>query len=164
MKERLSELKYWLVSNTGKLSRTSKRNKNMMVFLGILLIVLDANVKITFGSVSFAGLGIGIDPPQVIPIGVALSLLLLYKLIAFWVSVFLEVGTSIDKQMHIATMEYDPSIYHEDREPHDMSELIKSEAYKVTTKWTFLKVIWEVIIPNTIAIFALCYFLARFFD
>ena len=163
MKGRLVNFTYWLISNTTELGDITKKHKNYMMLFGIFLLVLDANVKVTLGSASFAGLGIGIAPPQTFPIGLALFILLLYRTVAFWVSILLDVGTNMEKAIHIATMEFDPGIYAEEQTFDNTDQLIKSEANKIITKWTFLKVAWEIFVPNIVAISALLHFLIEYF-
>jgi len=128
------------------------------------MLLVDPSVKVTFGKASLAGLGISVDPPQTIYIGAFLLVLLVYRLIAFWASVLLESGTDSSRATRKALLEFDPSYEAEEHRPHDMEQLIKSESGEIIYKWSVRQILWEFLLPNLLAMFALVIYLVGYLE
>lgn len=151
----LEHLKYKLHLHIGKLSDYSLKHRSAILVLSVLMLLIDPNVKVTFDKASVAGLGISVDPAQTIYIGVFLLALLIYRLIAFWASVLLESGTDLNRATRKALIEFDPAWEAEERKPHDMDQLIKSESGEIVYKWSIRQILWEFLLPNALALVAL---------
>ena len=156
----LIEFKKWMHLHIGKLSDTSLKHRGSILLLSTLILFIDPAVKLTFGKASLAGLGISVDPVQVIPVGLFLWVLLIYRLTAFWVSVLLESGTDpkMAAQKALSVQNYP----YEQNEPEvTMPRLLDSESKGILNKWTIRQMLWELVPPNLLALVALIVYLAR---
>ncbi len=148
----LDNFKYKLHLHIGKLGDASLKHRSAILFLSVLMLLIDPNVKVTFGKASLAGLGISVDPPQTIYVGVFLLVLLVYRLVAFWASVLLESGTDSSRATRKAILEFDPAWEAEEHRPHDMDQLIKNESGGIVYKWGVRQILWEFVFPNILAL------------
>jgi hypothetical protein len=158
--------RYKLHLNIGKLGEVSLKHRSVILFLSVLMLLVDPDLKITFGNASVAGLGISVDPPQAIFLGVFLLALLIYKLIVFWISVFIEHGTDPKRAGRKALLKFDPSYEAEEENHHDMGQIIRNEKGEIIYKWSVRQILWEFIFPNVLAFggivtYAIKYFLLK---
>lgn len=153
---------YRLHLHIGKLSEASLKHRSTILLLSILISLIDPSVTISFGSASLAGLGISVNPPQELSVGALLLALLIYRLIAFWVSVLLESGTDSKRVTRKALLDFEPAWEAEEYRPGDIGQLISQESEKVIHRWSVRQLIWELVIPNLIAIIALTVFITKF--
>ena len=158
----LSHYLYKLHLHIGKLGEHSLKHRSAILLLSVLLLFIHPNVEITFGSASLAGLGISVNPPQKLSIGLFLLILLLYRLIAFWASVLLESGTDQNRAKRKALLEFDPAWEAEEHRPSDMEQLIRRESNKKICKWSVRQIIWEFVIPNLLAFVALAVYIVKY--
>lgn len=159
----LSNLKYTLDLHVGKLGEASVKHRSAVLMLSVLMLFISPSVKVTFGSASVAGLGISIDPPQTIFLGIFLFALLIYRLAAFWAAVLLESGTDSSRATRKAQLEFEPSLGEEQNRAHDMGALIQSESRKTVYKWSVRQILWEFVFPNILAAIALTKYLLEYF-
>lgn len=134
------------------------------MLVSVFMLFVDPNVKITFGSASFAGLGISVNPPQTLPLGIFLLALLIYRLIAFWASVLIESGTDASRAKRKALLAYDPGWEVDEHRPDDMEQLIKEESGGIVYRWSVRQLIWDFLIPNLLAVIALCVYFIKYFE
>ena len=153
---------YKLHLNIGKLGESSLKHRGAILVLSVVILFVDPNVRITFGEASLAGLGISVEPPQSFPIGFFLFALLIYRLIAFWVSVLLESGTDSNRARRKALIDFDPGWEADEQRPGNMDDLIRHESGNIIYKWTVRQILWEFVIPNIIAFFAIIIFTIKY--
>jgi len=158
----LDNLKYKLHLHIGKLGDVSLKHRSVILFLSVLMLLIDPNVKVTFGKASVAGLGISVDPPQTIYIGFFLLALLVYRLIAFWASVLLENGTDSNRARRKAALQFDPAWEAEQDNPHDLDQIIKNESGSIVYKWSVRQILWEFVLPNVLALATLIVYLTGY--
>ena len=159
-------IQYWkhkLHLHIGKLGEASLKHRSSILLLSVLIIFVEPNLKIIFGKASVAGLGISVDPPQTIHLGLFLLLLLIYKLITFWLSVFIEHGTDPTRAGRKALLDFEPSSETEEHRPHDMDKLIKRESDDIVYKWSVRQIVWEFIFPNLLAVAGIATYLIKYF-
>lgn len=157
-----SDYFYKLHLNIGKLSESSLKHRSAILMLSVLMLFIEPNVAIIFGSASVAGLGISVNPPQEIPVGLFLLTLLLYRLIAFWALVLTESGTDSSRAERKALLEFDPSWEAEETRTHDLDQLIRQESGKTIYKWSIRQLVWEFVIPNLLAFIALVVYVVKY--
>ncbi|EJB8535479.1 TPA: hypothetical protein I7264_25880 [Vibrio parahaemolyticus] len=155
-------IKYKLHLNIGKLNEVSMKHRSAILLISVLIYFVDPNVKITFGNASLAGLGISVEPAQTVYLGYFLLALLIYRLIAFWVSVLLESGTDRNRAIRKAQIDFEPAWEAEENRPHDMEQLIRQESEKITYKWNVRQILWEFVFPNIIALVAVITFFVQY--
>lgn len=153
------EIKNTLYLNIGKLSDASHKHRGAILMVAVIMLFIDPEVKVTFGSASLAGLGISVTPAQEISLGLLLFAILVYKLIAFWVSVLLESGTDSARAERKALMELDPGWDAEQHDPTDFSRLIRNHKQEIIYKWTVRQILWEFVFPNLVGVVALSHYL-----
>lgn len=100
-----------------------------MLFTSTLMLFLDPKVSLTIGILSAAGVGIAVEPSQVIPVAFALFLALGYFTLAFWLSTLTESGTNVEIAHAISALDLDPS-YDVDMPPQSVEEHVKQNARK----------------------------------
>jgi len=147
------------------ISEVSRRHRKSVLFTSICLIVLDQSVELTLGKASLGGLGIGISPEQVIPIYKVLLLVLTYFCITFWVSISIETGLDIDRVKKNLIKNDKDTIYIDcdsENNVKDSSD-IHVAAEEVVSKWEFRKILWEIVMPTTLAFVALIKHLFLYF-
>ena len=148
-------LKYFLYQHVGALNDAALKHRGAILLISALMLFIEPGAKATFGKVAVAGLGISIDPEQDIYIGVFLFVLLVYRLVAFWMSVLIESGTDQGRAERKALLEYDPSWFADEPAPHTTEQLIKDEAEHTVYKWNVRQILWEFMFPNFLAAVAL---------
>lgn len=153
---------YKLHLHIGDLSDTSSKHRSAILLLSVLVMFVAPDVKLTFGTASLAGLGISVSPPQEIAIGHFLLALLTYRFIAFWVLVLLESGTDISRAERKALLAFDPAWGAEEEQSGDKEQLIRLESRDMVYKWKVRQIVWEIIVPNVIALSALAIYITRF--
>ncbi|EHU4978445.1 hypothetical protein [Vibrio vulnificus] len=145
----------------GKLGEVSLKHRSHTLVLSVIVMLVDPNINITFGSASLAGLGISVEPKQTFDVGFILSCLLLYRLVALWASALLANGTSYEAAKERAYNELDPARH--DDEP-GVGNLVQ-EASKLSRKsvytWNKFQVFWELTLPTVLAIVAFITFSVR---
>ncbi|WP_444901337.1 hypothetical protein ACJJIG_17350 [Microbulbifer sp. SSSA007] len=158
------DLKYKLHLHIGKLGDVSLKHRSSVLLLSVLMFLVDPTMQVTLGKASVAGLGISVDPPQTIHIGIFLLILLLYRLVAFWVSVLLESGTDESRATRKALLDFDPAWEAEKyrHRPGDMEQLIKNESGAIVYKWSVRQILWEFVLPNVLALTALVKYVAGY--
>lgn len=154
-------LRYWLYRHIGELSDVSLKHRSAVILLSVLLLFLDHDVAITFGSASLAGLGISVTPPQTIPVGTFLLLLLIYRFFAFVASISIESGVNPDLAGKKARYQFDPAYDAEERSSHDMDQIVRYDSNEITYKWRGRQILWEVIFPCFLAAMSIGLFLFR---
>ena len=145
----------------GKLSEKALKHRSAILLLSVLIFVVDPKVKITFSKASAAGLGISVDPPQTFYIGFFLFFLLFYRLVAIWVVVFLERGTDEKVARRKAINEIEPWHDGEKPDPQNNEQLIEIRSGSILREWDKKQLLWELLLPSLIAIFALITFLVK---
>lgn len=159
-------INYWirkLYRNVGKLTDASLKYRGSILLLSVLVIFIDPDVKITFGSASLAGLGISISPPQEFSIGLFLVALLAYRWIAFLATALFESGTDIERTEKNVLLKFEPAWEAEERNPGDMDQLVRMESDRSVYKWEKYQLIWEFLLPNAIAVIAFSVYAIKFF-
>lgn len=162
LKYNWSRAKYWLYRNIGELDERALKNRSAILFLSFLLFFLDPGVEVVFGQASFGGLGITVNPPQTLPVGLLLFLLLAYRLAVFWVSVLISSGCNKDRARYKAQYDFDPSFEAEEPRMHDKDYIIQSQSEEHLYIWTVRKLIWQFIFPNIVALVCIVYYLTEF--
>lgn len=157
-----NHVKYWMHLHIGKLGESSLKHRSAILLLSVLMLFIEPSVTITFGNASLAGLGISFNPPQTISIGLFLFALLIYRLTAFWVSVFLESGTDSKRATRKALLSFDPSYEAEENRPHNMEHVIKAESEDILYKWSVRQILWEFVTPNLLAIVSLSVYIIEY--
>lgn len=152
---------YGFVHSISGIGEVARKHRAAILFISACLIFFDPNVTLTLGRASVAGLGMSIDPVQVISIGLVLFAALVYRLIAFWIFILTESGVDFDKAKRRAKNEIDPDI--PDESYGDLQHVINRVASDSVYNWKFIQIIWETLLPTAIALFAIFYFCNAYF-
>ena len=139
----------------GKLNESSLKHRGAIIVLSALLIFIDRDVTVTLGSGSLAGLGISVSPPQHLPIGFFLVLLLVYRLITFWVTGLIDEGTNPERA---EMRSIDAIIGYQTVDTLDLKN--REHAVNALTAarldiWSFFRTLWEFVLPSIIGVSAL---------
>jgi len=138
----------------------SRKHRAAILFISLCIFFVEPNVKLTLGKASLAGLGMSIEPVQVIPVGLVLLFALIYRLIAFWVIILTDIGTDINRAKSSARNNIDPPI---PEKPDDQIEdQINETAYNSVFKWRYRRSLWEIILPTIIGLSAILSFTISF--
>lgn len=148
-------------SYLGKLGEVPLKHRSHILVLSVIVMLVDPNIKITFGSASLAGLGISVEPKQTFDVGFTLSCLLLYRLIAFWASTLLASGTSYELAKERAYDELDPARHAEEPTVGDIDQEASRVSRRSVYAWNKLQLIWELVLPNMLAMVALAIFYVK---
>lgn len=144
--------------NIGELSESALKHRSSILMISVIMLVIEPHATLTLGKASLAGLGISVEPPQSVPVGLFLYVLLMYRLIAFWAAVLLDSGTDDKVAREKAIHECDPGYYDDEENPHDMRELIRRKSSEIVYKWKLRKMLWEIFIPNILGATSLIYY------
>ncbi len=145
----------------GKLGEVSLKHRSHTLVLSVIVMLVDPNINITFASASIAGLGISVEPKQTFDVGLILSCLLLYRLIALWASALLASGTSYDAAKDRAYDELDPARHADEPGVGDIDQEASKMSRKSIHTWNKFQVFWELTLPTVLAIVALIIFYFR---
>lgn len=141
----------WIFRNIGVLDDASLKHCSAILFISAIMLFTDPGVSLTLGSASLAGLGISVEPPQSIPVGLLLLALLMYRLVALWAYIILGSGTDENKVRYKTQISYGTS--HDNIfEPNTIDELISQDTQNTIYKWSIRKVLWELLPPNLAAL------------
>lgn len=154
--------RYWLYRNIDELDESSLKHRSSIMFLSLILLFIDPGINLTFGSASLAGLGISVDPAQTLPISILLLSVLVYRLIAFWVSALLKVGCDIDRAIYKAEYDFDSSFEAEEPRLYDKEYIIRSKSNEIVYKWKVRKILWQFAFPNFLALLSIIFHLVKF--
>ena len=152
LKDKWIVFRHWVDRNIGQFEEVSLKHRSAVILLSVLVFFVEPDVKLEFGSAAFAGLGVSVDPPQTIPVGLVLLSLLIYRFVAFWFTIFLMSGTDENIAIGKALYEDDPAWNASGATMSDYPEMIKDDAEKIVYKWRFRKFIWEVMLPSVAAL------------
>lgn len=151
LKNQWNTFRSWLYKNVGELDQASSKHRTIILFISAIMLFTDPSVSVTLGSASLAGLGISVEPPQSIPVGVLLLALLTYRLVALWASIILDSGTDKLKAQYKARIRHgSPEDYNP--EPNTIDELITEIAENTVYTWQIRKILWELAPPNIAAL------------
>lgn len=150
----INKIVHWGYTYIGHLNDLSLKHRNHILIISILMMVISPEVKITFGKASVIGLGINIDPPQTIYIGLVLLVILIYRVIAFWITALITQGTNKQSAYNKAALKID-EMHILPGPATNIGDVINEEANSIKYKWELRRLTWEFIIPNLLALIAL---------
>ena len=153
----------WAHRHIGELNETSLKHRSHILLLSVLLLFVSSDIVLILGKASLAGLGISVDPPQTIPVGLFLFVILVYRVIAFWTSALINNGLNIEKIEHELRLDYDP-IYEAEPKPRDPGELARVMGAAIRFKWERVKVLWEFYLPNLFAFVSIANFVFDYYS
>jgi len=162
IKDYIDQIQSWTYTYIGPLSESALKHRNHILLISVLMVLISPEVKVTFGKVNALGLGISLDPPQTIHIGILLFSLLLYRTIAFWVTALISNGKNEKNARRKAALKVDPSELIPPA-PRDMVDVIHEKSESIIYNWKFIGFIWEFIVPNLLAMYALTSYTYHYF-
>lgn len=139
----------------GDISEEAIKHRSAIMVLSVIMLVIDPHVTLTLGAASLAGLGISVEPPQAIPVGLFLYVILFYRLIAFWVAALLGAGTNKNTARERAIDACDPTHYDQEKNIQDVGQLISFESSAIIYRWKVRRIYWDLFIPNILAMISL---------
>jgi len=152
---------YQIADSIGGISDVSRKHRAAILFISACVFFIESNVKITIGKASLAGLGVSIEPVQVVPIGPILIVLLAYRTIAFWIIILTEHGVNFQKAKKRAQNSLDPDTdAPRDTVQTEISVIASLSVYR----WRLVQVLWEVLLPTALALTAIIMFYHAYFS
>lgn len=145
----------------GKLDETSLKHRSAVLVLSAMVFFVSPEAKLTFGNASLAGLGISVTPPQVLPVGWFLVALLLYRLIAFWMSILIGEKTDLGRAKWRALRCFAPEYTNDEDEPGNPEAMAIFHAKYGVSQWSRIRALWEIAIPSVMGVLAFLFFLYK---
>lgn len=145
----------WTQRHAGLISEVAAKHRAAVLIWSVIATLVDHNTKVTLGSASLAGLGITVEPPQTLPVGLLVALMLVYRIIALWFTALSDTGTDSKKASYIACHKHDPDSLTPGGPAYSPSEVAAEETENIMYSWSLRRVIWELIFPTFVGFGAL---------
>lgn len=159
----LKGLRDWANTHIADVSDKTEKTRKLVMFLGVVALLIDSDVAVTLGSASMGGLGVSISPPQVLPVAEIIVFILLFKIVALWVTIAIESGRDKRTARNKAFRIVEPDLMGSDENTDDIELAVRTQAYAITSKWTLWKLVWEVAMPSLIGLAGVATFLYKAF-
>lgn len=163
LRDKWTAFRHWVDRNIAQLEEAALKHRSAVILLSVMLLFIEPDVKLAFGSAALAGFGVSVNPPQTISISLVLIFLLIYRFLAFWVTILLASGTDKNIATGKALYQYDPAYDMSATPMSSMEEVIKDETETILYKWKFWKFVWEVLLPTTVALVAILVYTITYF-
>lgn len=142
----------WLERHAGPISEVSRRHRSAILFWSAIAIFVDHGTTVTFGQASLAGLGITVSPPQTLPIGMLITLMLLYRLAALWFTAFSDAGSDTNKAHYNASFKYDPDSLTPAGPAFRPDEVADEAAENRMYLWSVWRTAWDLVLPTVLGV------------